>query len=130
MSTGWRRLRLVPMVTRANVSYGDLLVGLEKAGIQMNDIGGIYKVSAFEYAYSVLLNYEDSAEKLKSLLQNECGDTVCDVMQMSEQIITLRIHWLPMYFDNSIIQEMLNLYGEVINVKMIKTEHAELSTFN
>ena len=52
-----KTLRLVPTLARANVTYGDLLVGLEKAGIQINDIDGIYKVSAFEYAYSVLLNY-------------------------------------------------------------------------
>ena len=125
-----KTMRLVPTVARANVSYGDLLLGLEKAGIEMNDIGGIYKVSAFENAYSVLLNFEDAAEKLKSLQQIKCGDTICDVMKMSEQIITLRIHWLPMYFDNSIIQEMLNLYGEVINIEMLKTEHAKLSTYN
>ena len=73
---------------------------------------------------------DDCAEKLKSQQQIKCGSTSLDVMNMTEQIISIRVHWLPIFYDNGIIQDMLSLYGDVIEVKMLTTEHAKLSTKN
>ena len=105
--------------------------GRDSPGKKMEEIDGIYKVSAFDNAFSLCFLYDDCAEKLKSQQQIKCGSTSLDLMNMTEQIISIQVHWLPIFFyNNSIIQDMLSLYGDVLEVKMLTTEHAKLSTKN
>lgn len=51
-------------------------------------------------------------------------------MKINEQVVTLRIHWLPLYFDNSILYEIFGQFGEILSVKMLKTAHANVVTFD
>lgn len=59
-----RTVRLVPVDPSKSASFGDLLNSLEAAGVTPDEILGIYKVSAIDHSYSVLLMYEDTVEKL------------------------------------------------------------------
>ena len=40
--------------------------------------------------------------------------------KMDEQIVTLRVHLLPLYMDNSLLREVFAEYGKVIDVVMLK----------
>ena len=40
--------------------------------------------------------------------------------KMDEQIVTLRVHWLPLYMDNSLLREVFAEYGKVKDVVMLK----------
>ena len=55
---------------------------------------------------------------------------IYDIMKMAEQVVTVRVHWLPIYYDSSILYELFSKYGEVLDIKMMKTAHAKITTFN
>ena len=127
-----RTVKMVPKeyVGQTSVSYGELLTGLCEAGVKPEDIQGIYKVSAKDSSYSVMFKYDDAMlmmHKKGSILINK---VVFNIMKMDEQIVTLRVHWLPLYFDNSLLREVFAEYGKVIDVVMLKTSHAIVSTYN
>ena len=79
-------VQLVPAMPRDIIRYGDLLIALEDTGVKIEEIDGIYKVNAFDNAYSLFFLYDDCAEKLKSQQQIKRGSTSLDVMNMTEQI--------------------------------------------
>ena len=125
-----RTLKLVPVDGRASTSYGDLLNGLESAGVNPTEVSGIFKVSPFDNSYSILFVYEDTIQRIIDLKQLKCGNNQFDVMKMTEQVITARVHWLPIYFDNSLLREIFNQFGSVMNISMCKTAHAKLTAYN
>ena len=51
-------------------------------------------------------------------------------MKMTEQVVTLRIHWLPLYFDNLILREIFSQYGDILDIAMSKTSHEKFVAFN
>ena len=51
-------------------------------------------------------------------------------MKMNEQVVSLRIHWLPIYFDNAILREIFDADGEVMDIKLLKTAHEDFVAFN
>ena len=130
-----RLARIVKMepkeyVGQTSVSYGELLTGLCEAGVKPEDISGIYKVSVKDSSYSVLFKYDDAMlmmHKKGSILINK---VVFNIMKMDEQIVTLRVHWLPLYMDNSLLREVFAEYAKVIDVVMLKTSHAIVSAYN
>lgn len=125
-----RTIRLVPSTSGNAASYGELLNMLCGAGVDPEEISGIYKVSAFDRDYSILLKYRDAVDRLISLGKLTQGNYTYDVMKMTEQVVTLRIHWLPLFFDNLILKEIFNQYGEILDITMSKTSHEKLVAFN
>lgn len=49
---------------------------------------------------------------------------------MTEQIVSVRVHWLPVYYDNSILWEIFSEFGKVLSVDMLKTAHGEHVTLD
>ena len=124
-----RTLRLVPRES-SSVSYGELLSVLEAENLKPDDIEAIFKVSASDPSYSLLVAYPDTADKLRRKKVLKDKNLVLDVMMMNEQIVNIRVHWLPIYYDGSILREIFAEYGEVLDIKMNKTSHAKLTAFN
>ena len=125
-----RTVRLVPEGWRSTSSYADVINGLTAIGVEAEDVEGIFKVSAYDSAYSVMLSYSDTVEKVMQHDVISIGNKPFHVMKMTEQIVSIRAHWLPLYFDNSILNEILSQYGEIIDIKMLKTAHAEIVTYD
>lgn len=111
-------------------SYGELLNGLCAAGIEPDEINGIYKVSAYDHSYSIQCKYSDTVEKLIELKKLTCGRANFEIMKMTEQVVNLRIHWLPLFYDNLILEEIFGQYGEILDIEMLKTSHEKLVAFN
>ena len=120
------------MPTRRQVSMSarELLKALTSARIQQDEVAGIYKVGALDSSYSVLFCYTDTAEKINDLQSLKLGDQIFDIMKLIEQIGNVRVHFLPLYYDNLILHEALHSFGEVVNVKMLKAAHANSVTFD
>ena len=51
-------------------------------------------------------------------------------MKMNEQVVSLRIHWLPIYFENAILREIFEADGKIMDIKMLKTAHEKFVAFN
>lgn len=125
-----RTLRLVPDEGRSGASVGDILNGLSGIGVTPDEIEAVYKVSAFDSSFSVMLKFSDTVELVSSKRKIQVRGNNFQIMKMNEQVVTIRVHWLPLYFDNSILHEILGQFGEVLNVKLLKTAHANVVTFD
>lgn len=125
-----RTVRLVPLGHGMSASYGDILNGLSAAGLDPDEVQGIFKVSSFDRSYSVMLAYSDSVEKLIQKGVVTSGNCEYATMKMTEQIVSLRVHWLPVYYDNSIIYDIFSEFGKVMSVDMLKTAHREHVTLD
>ena len=53
-----------------------------------------------------------------------------DIMKLSEQVVSLRVHWLPLYYDSLLLTEILDPFGEVLDVNMLRSAHADCVTFD
>ena len=78
-----------------NMTVGDVLAALEKKGVKPEEIDGIYKVSAHDNSYSVQLTTRDTVNRLKKQGIIGSGNFRFNAISMSEQVVSLRIHWLP-----------------------------------
>lgn len=128
-----RTVRLVPTMESSynrTSSYGDLLNALCKAGIKPEQIRGIFKVSAYDNSYSVLMADQESVEQIMSLINLRAEKVIFHIMKMSEQIVTIRIHWLPIYYDNSLLRAIFCDYGKILDINMSRTSHEKLVAFN
>ena len=120
----------MPDEGRSFSSYGDVLNGLTSLGVMPEEIQAVYKVSALDSSFSVMLSYADSVGDLLSHGEVRNERNRFKIMRMSGQVVTVRIHWLPIYFDNSILKEILSQYGEVVEIRMLKSAHAEVVAFD
>ena len=122
-------VKLVP-TERSNVSYGEVLHVICDAGLQPEEILGVYKVSPSEPGYSLYLKTKESVDFLLKKGKIGSQGATFSVMGMSEQIVSIRIHWLPIYYMDAIIERILAPYGEILGIKGMKTSHARLSALN
>ncbi|MEW8546863.1 MAG: hypothetical protein AB2693_25390 [Candidatus Thiodiazotropha sp.] len=122
-------IKLVP-VEQGSPTYGDLFVLLDKYGVKPTDILGCYKVSANDSSFSLFMGNSEVVSMLKrqKFLQNDKFKLM--VMGMTEQLLSIRVHWLPLFYENRIIKAMLADYGEVHEIKMCKSSYANLVAMN
>ena len=125
-----RTVRLVPRESGRGASYGELLDAIEQVGVPTAEIEGIFKVSPTDNSFSILLKYDNSIQTFIETASLKAGNMIYDIMKMAEQVVTVRVHWLPIFYDSSILYELFSKYGEVLDIKMMKTDHAKITTFN
>ena len=125
-----KTVQLVPKSGSKAASYGELLNALEDLGVPPDEIEGIYKVSSTDNTYSVQMRFEDTVEAIVEKGEFNVGGNQFDIMKLTEQIVTVRVHWLPLYFDNVILEEIFGEYGQVLGISMMKTAHAKLVAQN
>ena len=123
--------KMVQLVLKSGskaASYGELLNALEDLGVPPAEIEG--KVSSTDNTYSVQMRFEDTVEAIVEKGEFYIGGNQFDIMELTEQIVTVRVHWLPLYFDNVILEEIFSEYGQVLGISMTKTAHAKLVAQN
>ena len=125
-----RTLKLVPEETRSVASVGDILNGLSEIGVAPDEVEAVYKVSAFDHSFTVMLKFPDTVELESSKRKMQVSGNSYQIMKMNEQVVTIRVHWLPLFFYKSILHEILGQFGEVLNIKLLKTAHANVVTFD
>ena len=123
-------LRFVPMRKRVSTSVGELINGIAATGVQPEDISGVYKVSAFDSSFTVQFKYSDTLDHVAEMKKIKVGEFDFDIMRLSEQVVSLRVHWLPLYYDSLLLTEILEPFGEVLDVNMLKSAHADCVTFD
>ena len=125
-----KTLKFVPNRRQSFVSTGELVNAIGDAGVQPKDITGIYKVSHNNPSFSVQFGFSVTCDMVYALSQLKVRDTIFEIMRLNEQIVNLRVHWLPLYFDKMILTEIFENFGEVLDVSMLKTAYAHHTTFD
>lgn len=105
----------------ASVTYGDLMNVLVANGISANEVKGIYKVSASDSTFSVLFNEKATVNHLSKLGKISTPKFKFDLVHMSQQVIKFRVHWLPLYYDDTMLKGIFCDYGEILDIKRLKT---------
>jgi hypothetical protein len=41
------------------------------------------------------------------------------MVALGKQILKLRLHWLPLYFNDAVVHKLLVSYGKVLDVKRL-----------
>ena len=137
---GDRVKRIVKFVAtgyRTGCSAGEMLNAVISRGVEPDEIVGIYKVSPSDSVYCVLFKFTDIADQVVRLGPLHVGKSVFEAMKLNEQVVNVRVHWLPLFtpvplfFDNSILREIFGAYGEVIGeIKMLKTAHEKVVVYD
>ena len=70
--------------------------------------------------------YIDLADQVVSLGSLLAGKSIFDSMKLNEQVKNVRIHWLPLFYDNTILRQILSAYGEILDFKMLKAAHEKV----
>ena len=122
-------IKLVPMEV-GNCSYGEVFKVLDKYGVKPQDILGCYKVSASDSSFSIFMANEEVVKMLKEKKVLEDGRLKFMVMCMTDQLVNIRVHWLPLFYDNRIVKAMLSDYGEIQEIRMCKSSYANLVAMN
>ncbi|KAL3870755.1 hypothetical protein ACJMK2_038799 [Sinanodonta woodiana] len=92
------------------MSREDAIRKLATAGVDISDIEGIYREGENNPWHAVL----KSREKAGSISAD-------GIKNISNLIIDLRIHWLPLYVNDLVIKEVLKPYGDVLEITRDKT---------
>lgn len=122
-------VKVVPM-EGGNCTYGDVFRVLDKYGVKPQDILGCYKVSANDSSFSIFMGNEEIVRRLKEKKFLEVDKLKFMVMCMTEQLVSIRVHWLPLFYDNRIVKAMLSDYGEIQDIRMCKSSYANLVAMN
>ena len=121
-------VKLVP--ENGVASYCDIFEVLKKSGVEAEEIKGLYKVGAVDKSWSVLLSTEQTVARLKELQKVRSGRTNFFVTSMAEQVVSLQVHWLPLYYEDRILKAMLCLYGEVVDIKNMTSTYGNITAMN
>ncbi|KAL3856798.1 hypothetical protein ACJMK2_011515 [Sinanodonta woodiana] len=92
------------------ISREEALKRLHHVGITTRDIEGMYREGE-NSPWNAVLHSKDQASNI----------TAEGIKYLAKMIIDLRVHWLPLYIHDDIIQEVLAPFGKVLEVTRDKT---------
>ena len=124
-----RTLKFVPTNRTTRISAGELLNVLA-AYVGPEDIEGVYKVSQFDSTYSIQFKFRDTMDKISALKTLTVANRQFEILKLNEQMVTIRVHWLPLYYDSLILHEIFQDFGQVTNITSLKTAHANCVTLD
>ena len=122
-------IRLTP-TEYDSLSYGDVFIALEDEGLKAEDLTGIYKVSPNDRFISLIMKDKDTAKRLMEMKYIGRGSKWFTVMLCSEQIVSLRVHWLLMYYQDRLLKAIFCDFGKVLEVKHMKSSYTYVCTLN
>ena len=111
-------------------SYDDVFTALDQAGLQPEDINGLYKVSQTDFSYSLFVSSEEVKNKLMGLKVTGVGKGQFGVVCLTEQTVKLKIHRLLLYYNNRLLKAILCDYGGILDISMCKSSYAHVCAHN
>ena len=88
----------------------------------------MYKVSSNDRSFSLIMKDKGTAKRLVDAKFIGRGSKRFTGMLCSEQIVSLRIHWLPLYYQDGLLNALFCDYGEVSDVKHMKSSYTNICT--
>ena len=126
-----RMLRLIPREIHGFVSYGELFGGLKAAGVEPKEVESVFKVSPSDNAYNLICTYDDTYQRLlKQHILDIGNGRDMFMMQSTQNIVSVKVHWLPVHYDRTLLVEIFSAYGRVLKVDMLKSTHDNYSVYN
>ena len=100
-------------VTAYGMTMTDIFEGLCQI-IQSEEIVDMCKVDA--NALNFCVKDEQAADILSTVGRVRVRDKVFDIVNISKQIVEFRIHWLPNYIKDSLVEDFVSKCGKVTSV--------------
>ena len=87
---------------------------LEAECVSPGDLLGLYKVSSTDSTFHVFMANDTAMTRLldkidKNIITN--GKVKFSIVSMMEQVFTLKIHWLLLFYDNRVLKAIFCDYG-------------------
>ena len=124
-----RTLKFVHTNRTTRISAGELLNVLSDF-VGPEDVEGVYKVSQIDLTYSIQFKFQDVMDRVSALKKITVSNRDFENLKLNEQMVTIRMHWLPLYYDNLILIEVFQDFGQVTKVTSLKTAHANCVTLD
>lgn len=123
-----RTVKVIP--DGGQTSYIDLLTALDTGHVDPKEVEGIFKVSASDNSFSVVLKSKEAVDKLAAQEYIYFKRGKFSIVKMSEQIVKLRVHWLPLFYNDSLLKYIFSDFGKVLAVERLKTAHERMTVLN
>ncbi|KAL3877972.1 hypothetical protein ACJMK2_035616 [Sinanodonta woodiana] len=92
------------------ISRDEALRRLNHAGVMLTDIVGMYREGE-NSPWNVVLDTKEKASTINSE----------GIKYLAKMVIDLRVHWLPLYISDTLIEEVLRPFGKVLDISKDKT---------
>ena len=121
--------KTVKLSCRKMSSTSDVVMLLSANGISAEEVLGMYRGPPSDSAHYVILSSDEAIARLRS--GNLCyRDKQFVFAQLGKQVLTVRVHWLPLYFADTLIKAALRDYGTVLSVDCVTSQYGKTDIKN
>ncbi|XP_053407132.1 uncharacterized protein LOC128559451 [Mercenaria mercenaria] len=99
-----------------NVTVADVVEILKKSKISHTEVETISKGQS-DKEVSVVFKNSTSINNLQGKQDFEINKKKISIVACGKQIVFVRVHWLPVYATNKLVEAMLRPFGKVISVE-------------
>ncbi|KAL3877956.1 hypothetical protein ACJMK2_035597 [Sinanodonta woodiana] len=92
------------------ISWDEVLSYLIHAGVLLTEIVGMYREGE-NSPWNVVLESKEKASNINSE----------GIKYLAKMVTDLRVHWLPLYISDTLIEEVLRPFGKVLDITKDKT---------
>ena len=118
----------VKLTCRQGVSIVDTISLLRKHEIMPSAVVGLFSGPPSENAVYVEFNSQAPVQQLKDQEVLSYRNKVFTFTQLGKQVLTLRLHWLPLYISDNLIRSVFSDYGTVLGVERASADYGNLRT--
>ena len=112
--------RTVKLVSRQSYTTSDVLMMVKRVGVSTDDVLGLYRGPPADAGIFLTFSSEASVDRLKAS-DLRYRDKQFTLTHLGKQVIIVRVHWLPLFFTDSLIKSVLADFGRVLSVEKATT---------
>ncbi len=122
--------KTVKVVCRQYATNSDVLGMLMSIAVGPDDVLGLYRGPPTDSGVYVTLVTDEALERIRSAPALLFNQKHFSVTQLGKQVVTIRVHWLPLFFSDNLIKHVLADFGHVIAVERCTTIHDRINIKN
>ncbi len=112
---------------RVSASPMDLLELLCEKDIPATEVISLYKTSESANSFSVTFRTSKTVSMVEKLMVL-CNDRFrFHVSALGRQVLSIRVHWLPDYVDNSLLTAVFSQYGTIIDITDTTVDYKQMT---
>ncbi|MES9884707.1 MAG: hypothetical protein ABW185_28005 [Sedimenticola sp.] len=115
------------LMGRVSASPMDLLELLCEKDIPATEVISLYKTSESANSFSVTFRTSETVSMVEKLMVL-CNDRFrFHVSALGRQVLSIRVHWLPDYVDNSLLTAVFSQYGTIIDITDTTVDYKQMT---
>jgi hypothetical protein len=105
-------------ISAKGLGMSDVVKIVKDQGIEPSNIEAITSGRPGDYGTSLVFKRSEDVDLLKGKSLSFRGQPV-HFVALGKQIVSLKLHWLPLHINDTAIHEMLSPFGHVLDVKRL-----------